>query len=54
MMSARRAVLFLQLLQKYEEEGLDPLVLIEPAIPGMPVAVLLADPEGDGPDQRRK
>ena len=51
MMSARRAVLLLQLLQEHEEEGLEPLVLIEPAVPSMPVELLLADPEGDRPDQ---
>jgi tetratricopeptide (TPR) repeat protein len=43
--------LVLQLLQEHEEQGLEPLVLIESAIPGMPVYVLLADPEGDGPNQ---
>jgi hypothetical protein len=42
----------LELLQEHEEQGLEPLVLIKPAVPGVPVDLLVADMEGDGPDQR--
>jgi hypothetical protein len=35
--------LLLQLLQEHEEEGFDPLVFVEPAVPRMPVEVFLAD-----------
>ena len=46
--------LVLELLEEDEEQRLEPLVLVEPAVPHVPVEVRLADPEGDGPDQGGK
>jgi hypothetical protein len=40
----------LQLLEKDEEQGLEPLDLIEPTVSSVSVDVLLTDPERDGPD----
>jgi hypothetical protein len=37
-----------------EEERLDPRVLVEPAVPRMPVRFLVSDPHRDRPDEGRK
>src|SRR5215472_6097769 len=44
----------LQLLEEDEQERLDPLILVEPAVTGMPVRFLVADAECDRADERWK
>jgi hypothetical protein len=43
-----------QALEEHEQERLDPLILVEPPVPGVPVEFLLAHPEGDRADERGK